>query len=40
VTQDDEPPPPLGSWGRLYAVVLLELVLFIALLGWLTWRFS
>jgi len=27
----DEPPPFLGSWGRLYAIVLLELIVLIAL---------
>jgi hypothetical protein len=27
---DDEPPPFLGSWRRVYAVVLIYLVLLIA----------
>jgi hypothetical protein len=31
--------PPLGGWGRLYALVALELVLVIALLGWVTRTF-
>ena len=37
---EDEPPPPLGSWGRLYLVVVIELIAVIALLAWLTRRFS
>ena len=40
MTSPEEPPPPLGSWRRLYALVVLELVAFIALLAWLTWRYS
>lgn len=32
----DEPPPPLGSWRRMYAAVLLNL----ALLVLLFWLFS
>ncbi len=33
------PPPFLGSWRRLYAVVVLELIVVIALCGWLSrWR--
>ena len=36
----DEPPPILGSWQKLYLVVVAELVLVIVLLGWLTWRYS
>jgi hypothetical protein len=35
-----EPPPILGRWGRLYALVIVELVLTIALLAWMTRRFS
>jgi hypothetical protein len=31
-----EPPPPLGSWGLAYALVLLDLVVVIALCGWLS----
>jgi len=34
----DEPPPILGSWRALYAVVIAELLLVIALCGWLTGR--
>jgi hypothetical protein len=30
-----EPPPFLGSWPRLYALVLIELIAVIALCGWL-----
>jgi hypothetical protein len=33
----DEPPPPTGSWGRLYAVVLGNLALMV-LLFWLFTR--
>jgi hypothetical protein len=32
----DEPPPFLGRWSRLYALVILELVLVIAFCGWLS----
>lgn len=35
-----EEPPPLGTWNRLYAVVVIELLLVIAVLGWLTRRYS
>ena len=31
----DEPPPVLGSWRRLYALVIANLLLLIALCGWL-----
>jgi hypothetical protein len=31
--------PPLGGWGRLYALVAAELVLVILLLGWVTRTF-
>jgi len=31
-----DPPPILGSWGRLYALVLINLVVIILLLVWLT----
>ena len=35
----DEPPPILGSWRALYAVVVGELLLVIVLCQWLTsWR--
>ena len=36
----DEPPPVLGRWSRLYALVVLELLAIIAALGWLTRRFD
>ena len=32
----EEPPPILGSWRALYATVIGELLLVIALCGWLT----
>ena len=35
-----EPPPILGSWGRLYAAVIANLALIVALLWWLTRTFS
>jgi hypothetical protein len=28
--------PPFGSWERLYALVVLDLILTIALCGWLS----
>lgn len=31
----DEPAPLLGSWGRLYALVIVEMLFVIALCGWL-----
>jgi hypothetical protein len=37
---EDEPPPMLGSWRRLYALVVLELLVIIAALYWLTRRFD
>lgn len=36
----DEPPPVLGSWGRVYALVIAELVVVIVLLWALTRRYS
>jgi hypothetical protein len=36
----DEPPPILGRWSRLYALVVLELLAIIAALFWLTRRFD
>jgi len=36
----DEPPPILGRWSRLYALVVLELVAVILGLYWLTHRFD
>ena len=35
---DDGPPPLLGSWGALYALVIAELLLVILFCGWLTTR--
>lgn len=35
----EEPPPILGRWPRLYALVLLNLALLIALFTWFTWSF-
>lgn len=32
-------PPPLGSWRRLYLLVLIALALELALLAWLTRSF-
>jgi hypothetical protein len=34
----DEPPPILGSWSALYALVIGELLLVILLCQWLTGR--
>ena len=34
-----EEPPPLGSWLRLYALVVAWLLAQIALLGIVTWSF-
>ena len=36
----DEPPPVLGRWSRLYALVALELLAVILVLYWLTRRFA
>jgi hypothetical protein len=36
---DPDEPPPLGSWKRLYSLVLLVLVADLVLLAWLTHRF-
>ena len=36
----DEKPPFGGSWGRLYALVLLNLALLIALFTWFTKAFE
>jgi hypothetical protein len=38
VTPADEPPPFLGRWSRVYALVVLELIAVIALCGWLSRR--
>ena len=37
---EGEPPPILGRWSRLYALVVLELLAIIAALFWLTRRFD
>ncbi len=37
---DDEPPPFLGRWMNLYALVLGVLAGLIAFFAWLTRRFS
>jgi len=36
---EPEAPPPLGSWARLYALVLAALALDLVLLAWLTERY-
>ena len=36
----EEPPPILGRWWRLYALVIVELALTIVALAWLTRGFS
>jgi hypothetical protein len=36
----DEPPPFLGTWGRVYALVVLYLALLIAALYGMTWAFA
>ncbi|HTO91297.1 MAG TPA: hypothetical protein VMJ70_09215 [Candidatus Sulfotelmatobacter sp.] len=33
---DREEPPPLGSWSRWYALVVIDLLLTILLCGWLS----
>jgi hypothetical protein len=35
--QVDTPPPLLGSWQRIYALVLAELAALVALFAALTW---
>ena len=39
-TDDDEPPPILGSWRRLYALVIAILVAEMVLLALLTRAFA
>ena len=39
-TGDAEPPPFLGRWSRLYAIVIAALVVLIALLAWLTRHYA
>ena len=36
----DEPPPVLGRWSRLYALIVVELLATILVLYWLTRRFA
>ena len=36
----DEPPPFLGTWGRVYALVIIYLGLLIAALYGMTWAFA
>lgn len=36
----DDPPPLLGSWRNLYALVIGALVAQIALYAWLSWVLS
>ncbi|MGA7415925.1 MAG: hypothetical protein WBW33_35970 [Bryobacteraceae bacterium] len=36
----DEPPPFFGTWGRVYALVILYLGLLIAALYGMTWAFA
>jgi hypothetical protein len=36
----EEPPPVLGRWSRLYALIVVELVVTILVLYWLTRRFA
>ena len=38
--EDDEPPPLLGSWRRLYALVIGALVAIVVLLALLTRAFA
>ena len=39
MTEPEEPPPVLGSWNRLYALVIGALVLCIALSALFAWVF-
>jgi hypothetical protein len=36
----EEPPPVLGRWSRLYALLAVELLVTILALYWLTRRFA
>jgi hypothetical protein len=36
---EDDRPPLLGRWSRLYALVIANLALWIAMLAWLTRSF-
>jgi hypothetical protein len=40
VSDPEDAPPVLGSWKRLYTVVLGELLLLILLFGWFSKVFS
>lgn len=35
-TVDDEPPPFLGTWNRVYASVLIYVIVVVLLLYWMT----
>ena len=35
----DEPPPLLGSWPRLYALVLGNLAVLVAVFWYITWSY-
>jgi hypothetical protein len=37
---NDEPPPFLGTWNRVYAAVIIYLAALIALFSWFTVAFS
>ena len=39
-TEDDEPPPILKTWRRLYTAVLLWLAVLIVLFYWFTRAFN
>jgi hypothetical protein len=36
---EDEPPPFLRTWGRVYTAIIIYLVLLIAFFGWFTAAF-
>ena len=38
--EQDPPPPLLGSWRNLYALVLGNLAFLVLLFWWLTWSYS
>lgn len=33
-------PPPMGSWNRVYALVVVFFVVEVVLFSWLTWSVS
>ncbi|MCS6804995.1 MAG: hypothetical protein RMM98_04765 [Acidobacteriota bacterium] len=37
---DDDPPPILGTWARVYAAALIFLFVIIGVLYWLTERYA